>query len=241
MTMTTTTPNAKGPVLVVGATGKVGRRVVQKLLASNRPVRALVRNKQKAQSVLGTSDELPYPPLEIVECDLGTATLDDLSPHVEGCSAIVSVSGALRFSRWTDFVPWRLLSPKANWSKDVTTHPYYLNSVAQTKLIDLASTHRIPRFVRLTGLSCGLSPFSPVSILFNTLLSLTTKWHLQTEDYLRASNVPYVILRPGGLADSERVSLVVLFIVWLWLFVCLVCTLSVECCVSHHCLCRQSY
>ena len=194
------------PVLVVGATGKVGRRVVQQLLSNNTPVRALVRSKEKAFSIFGTTDELQYPSLQVVQCDLGTSTKDSLRQHVEGCQSIISVSGALRFSKWSDFLPWRLLRSKdATWSKDVSSHPYYLNYAAQANLIDLAEECGVERFVRLTGLSCGLSPFSFVSMLFNSVLSLTTRWHLRTEDYLRASKVPYVILRPGGLAENERV------------------------------------
>jgi len=44
---------SSSPVLVVGATGGVGRRVVQKLLAADRPVRALIRNRIKAQELFG--------------------------------------------------------------------------------------------------------------------------------------------------------------------------------------------
>lgn len=43
---------ADGVVLVTGATGGVGKRVVQQLLAKGRRVRALVRDVDKAKSLL---------------------------------------------------------------------------------------------------------------------------------------------------------------------------------------------
>jgi uncharacterized protein YbjT (DUF2867 family) len=45
-------PSVGGVVLVAGATGGVGKRVVQQLLAGGRCVRALVRDVAKARSLL---------------------------------------------------------------------------------------------------------------------------------------------------------------------------------------------
>lgn len=45
-------PAAGGVVLVAGATGGVGKRVVAQLLAGGRHVRALVRDVAKARSLL---------------------------------------------------------------------------------------------------------------------------------------------------------------------------------------------
>lgn len=39
-------------VLVVGATGETGRRVVETLIAQNIPVRAMVRNLNKGKEIL---------------------------------------------------------------------------------------------------------------------------------------------------------------------------------------------
>ena len=194
------------PILVVGATGKVGRLVVQQLLGKNQPVRALVRNPAKAQELFGTSTTLPYPPLEIVVADLGRydECEDVLERAVQGCSSIISVSGTIRFSKWTDFVPWRLFRPNVSaWAG--RDHPYYANYLAQKKLIELAEKHHIQRFVRLTGLSLAYPAFGPIPILFNALLSLSSRYGILCEQALGESTVPYVILRPGGLAENERI------------------------------------
>jgi hypothetical protein len=194
------------PTLVVGATGQVGRRVVQQLLAKNKPVRALVRNHEKARELFGTSiSSLEETPLQIIVADLGDYAKyeETLDKAVEGCDSIISVSGSFRISNLADFLPWRLFRANVSEWAD-TSHPYFANYKAQCKLIGLAEHHQIQRFVRLTGLSTGFSPFNFFTILFSALLSMTSRYHFMCESYLRKSKVPHVILRPGGLASEER-------------------------------------
>lgn len=194
------------PILVVGATGRVGRLVVNKLLEQERPVRALVRNTTKAQQLFANQTSL-----EIITADLqqydDPACAQTLETAVQGCDCIISVSGTVRFSKLTDFLPWRLFRTNVtSWCDKDRSHPYYPNFMAQSLLIDLAAQHNVSRFVRLTGLTVGLSAFNPVSVLFSGLLSMTSRYHALTEQYLRDSSVPHVILRPGGLSNDERVS-----------------------------------
>jgi len=196
------------PILVVGATGRVGRLVVNRLLEQNRSVRAVVRNTTKAQQVFGSN----LTSLELVTADLGhyddpecAATLEKA---VEGCDCIISVSGTMRFSKLTDFLPWRLFRTNVtSWCDNDRRHPYYPNYMAQSLLVDLAEKHDISRFIRLTGLTVGLPAFNLVSVLFSGLLSMTSRYHALCEQYLRESSVPHVILRPGGLSNNERVSI----------------------------------
>lgn len=203
-TASSETAASPSPVLVVGATGRVGRRVVQQLLAQNRPVRALVRNPAKAQKYFGTSTSLVYPPLEIIVADV--SRYEDyeevLDRAVQGCQSIISVMGVVRFSQILDFVPWRILRIKATWSD--RDHPYYGNYLAQKRLIELAGKHKVRRFVRLTGLGLAFSAFNPIGILFNTLLSCNNRYGILTEQELAKNNVPYVVLRPGGLVNTAR-------------------------------------
>jgi uncharacterized protein YbjT (DUF2867 family) len=178
---------------------------LQKLLARSVPVRALVRSPRKASEVLGTREGYEYPPLEVVVADLGRYDEYEgvLDRAVEGCSAIVSVSGAVRFSRLADFLPWRVfrVDPSGWADRD---HPYFANYRAQLRLIRLAEKHSVRRFVRLTGLGLAYSPFGPFAILFNALLSFNNRYGLLCEQALANSTVPYVVLRPGGLAELER-------------------------------------
>lgn len=205
---TSTTQASAKPILVVGATGRVGRIVVNQLLEKNQPVRALIRNTTKAQKLFGANIN-GTSSLELITADLGhyddKECAQTLERAVIGCDSIISVSGTLRFSKLTDFLPWRLLRTNVtSWCNDDRRHPYYPNYQAQVLLINLAAKYNISRFVRVTGLSVGLPAFNPVSILFSGLLSMTSRYHALTEQYLRSSAVPYVILRPGGLTNSKR-------------------------------------
>jgi len=200
----------KKPILVVGATGKVGRKIVQQLLQQDpsREVRALVRNPDKAQKLFFQNNLKGNGNLiKLIVCDLGSPDHKVLNNAVEGCDAIISVSGCLRYSKLSDFLPTRLFSDAGNeefWCDDDRSHPYFVNFKTQSLLVDLAKKHKCSRFVRLTALSAGYSPFHPVSIILSSVLSMTSRHHFRFEQYLRNSEVPYVILRPGGLADYDR-------------------------------------
>lgn len=201
------TEGIAGPVVVVGATGKVGRLVVQELLAQEIAVRAVVRNITKATEVFSNTnkkDTKKASLLMLVSADLcrfeDSATV--LDETVAGASAIISVMGVVRFSKWTDWLPWRIFSNKADWAG--RSHPYYGNYLGQKYLIELAEKHNVGRFVRLTGLGLAYSPFNPFAILFNTLLSFNNRWGLLCEQALYASKIPTVVLRPGGLAGDAR-------------------------------------
>jgi len=158
-------------LLVFSATGRVGRRVVQQLLGANKPVRALVRNQEKAEEIFGTEANRKNSSLEVVVADI--SRYEDygevLDEAVDGCGSIISVSGCLRFTKLTDFLPWRLFRQDSVGAWADRGHPYFGNYLAQKKLIELAEKHTVSRFVRLTGLSQSLSAFNPVAILFNSL------------------------------------------------------------------------
>jgi uncharacterized protein YbjT (DUF2867 family) len=75
----------KMTILVAGATGGVGKRVVQKLLARNYHVRALVRDAERAKAILGEQ-------VELFEADLTIA--DTLKPAMmEGISGVICCTG----------------------------------------------------------------------------------------------------------------------------------------------------
>lgn len=74
-----------GVILVAGATGGVGKRVVRRLIEHNYQVRALVRDVQKAKEMLGDK-------VELFEADI---TLPEtLTPHLmDNVSAVVCCTG----------------------------------------------------------------------------------------------------------------------------------------------------
>jgi nucleoside-diphosphate-sugar epimerase len=75
-------------ILVVGATGMTGGRLVEQLLDKGHRVRAIVRSPDKFSSSI-----LDNPNLEIVEAAVLDLTDDDLAKYVQDCDAVVSCLG----------------------------------------------------------------------------------------------------------------------------------------------------
>jgi nucleoside-diphosphate-sugar epimerase len=80
-----TTP---GGVLLLGATGRTGRRVLQQLLERGVPVRAIVRSAERLPA--GVADD---PLLMVAEADLATLPGEELRRLLAGCDAVVSCLG----------------------------------------------------------------------------------------------------------------------------------------------------
>ena len=121
-----------GPVLVVGATGDLGGRVVRALLGRGKPVRALVR----PGSELST---LPKIGIEIVRGDM----LDppSLVAAMTGVSAVVSSAIGYSGRRKTDSI-------RTDFD-------------GNRNLVDAAKKMGIPRFVFLSILACDRAPKVP--------------------------------------------------------------------------------
>jgi nucleoside-diphosphate-sugar epimerase len=75
-------------VLLVGGTGRTGRRVLTQLLGGGASVRVVVRSAGKLPA--GAADD---PNLTVVEADLLSLGDDDLLRQVRGCDAVISCLG----------------------------------------------------------------------------------------------------------------------------------------------------
>jgi nucleoside-diphosphate-sugar epimerase len=75
-------------VLLVGGTGRTGRRVLQQLLSRGICVRAIVRSAGKIPAA--AADD---PNLTVIEADLLSLGDDDLLRQVRGCDAVISCLG----------------------------------------------------------------------------------------------------------------------------------------------------
>jgi len=83
MTPLDSTVDRTRPVIVTGATGYIGARLVPRLLEAGYRVRCLVRQARKLDGRPWSAD----PRVEVVECDLATAGVDDLAVAFRGCGA----------------------------------------------------------------------------------------------------------------------------------------------------------
>ena len=75
-------------VLVVGATGKTGRLVVEQLLCRNYEVRVIVRSPDSLPSRV-----LENPNTTVIEASILDLTDDEMAEHVKDTKAVVSCLG----------------------------------------------------------------------------------------------------------------------------------------------------
>ncbi len=126
-------------VLVVGATGQTGRRIVQELVSQNIGVKAVVRDEQKAQEILP----------ETVETIVGDVLKPDtLENAIADCDTIICATGA---------------SP----SFDIT-QPYLVDLQGAKNLVDLAKNKDIERFIIVSSL-CVSKFFHPLNLFWLVL------------------------------------------------------------------------
>jgi nucleoside-diphosphate-sugar epimerase len=74
-------------VLILGATGRTGGRVLTQLLEREVPVRAIVRSAERLDAASGD------PLLEVVEADLLALPPEVLAGHLTGCDTVISCLG----------------------------------------------------------------------------------------------------------------------------------------------------
>jgi putative NADH-flavin reductase len=180
--------------LVVGATGGSGKMIVEALLAKNKKVAILVRNKTSAKTIF---KEIYDRIDNVVEIELGTSQInckikpeynDDLTQAVNWCDVIISALG-VRYSgdpQKCDYFSIVELLDHCKQSKDSF----------KNKLFVYISTMYITR------------PYSFVAFFLNSLLYSVMGWKALAENRIRDSGLDYLIVRPGRLTDSHEIKTV---------------------------------
>jgi uncharacterized protein YbjT (DUF2867 family) len=125
---------------VAGATGETGRRIVAELVKRNIPVRALVRNLEKAKEILPAEAEL-------VVGDV--LKLENLHAVIGDSTVILSATGA---------------SPSLD-----PTGPYKVDYEGTKNLVDVAKTKEIEHFVMVSSL-CVSQFFHPLNLFWLILV-----------------------------------------------------------------------
>ncbi|MFN6485922.1 MULTISPECIES: NAD(P)H-binding protein [unclassified Nostoc] len=125
---------------VAGATGETGRRIVQELIARNIPVRALVRDIEKAKGILSPEVELVVG--DVLQPESLTTALGD--------STVVLVATGAKPS----FDP---------------TGPYKVDFEGTRNLVDTAKNKGIEHFVLVSSL-CTSQLFHPLNLFWLILL-----------------------------------------------------------------------
>ncbi|MEH2369087.1 NAD(P)H-binding protein [Nostoc sp.] len=125
---------------VAGATGETGRRIVQELIARNIPVRALVRDIEKARGILSPEAELVVG--DVLQPESLTAALGD--------STVLLVATGAKPS----FDP---------------TGPYKVDFEGTKNLVDVAKTKGIEHLILVSSL-CTSRLFHPLNLFWLILL-----------------------------------------------------------------------
>ncbi len=126
-------------VLVAGATGKTGIKIVQELVHENIPVKALVRSLEKGSEKLPQTIEL------IVGDVLNKQTLETA---IKDCNILICATGA---------------TPSFNF-----TQPYLVDYQGTKNLIDVAKNNNIKHFVLVSSL-CVSNFFHPLNLFWLVL------------------------------------------------------------------------
>jgi uncharacterized protein YbjT (DUF2867 family) len=126
--------------LVVGATGETGRRIVQQLTLRNIPVRALVRDRERAKAILPVSTEI------VVGDVLEPETL---KRAIADCTVVLCATGA---------------SPSLN-----PLAPYQVDYEGTKNLVDSAKSSQVEHFVLVSSL-CTSQFFHPLNLFWLILV-----------------------------------------------------------------------
>jgi uncharacterized protein YbjT (DUF2867 family) len=121
---------------VAGATGETGRLIVQELVARNVPVRALVRDQEKAKAILSPEVELVFG--DILAPENLTAAIDD-------STVVICATGAR-----PSFDP---------------TGPYQVDFQGTKNLVDAAKSKQIEHFILVSSL-CVSQLFHPLNLFW---------------------------------------------------------------------------
>ncbi len=211
-------------ILVAGATGGVGKRVVSNLLANNYRVKALVRDANKAKALLDDS-------VELFEGDITLA--ETLTPQLmAGVSAIISCIG-VRVQPVEGDTPNRekYYQGIKFYLPEVVDSPEMVEYEGIKNLIEIAKKYLSPRenllnkaqgemptplwiMISSAGVTRPGRPGinleeEPPAVRLNDQLGGILTWKLRGEDVVRESGLPYTIIRPCALTEKSGDKLLI--------------------------------
>ncbi|MBM4195559.1 MAG: SDR family oxidoreductase [Gammaproteobacteria bacterium] len=165
---------AKPIVVVAGATGRTGRRVLDELARDGRfLVRALARDAATAKRTIGGGHD--WRAADVTKPE-------SLLAPLRGATYLISTIGATERS-----------GPNS---------PEFVDYGGVRHLVDAASRGGVRQFVLVSSVGVeGEGGF--VRWILNFVGGDVLVWKKKGEAYLRASGLGYTIVRPGGLRDGE--------------------------------------
>jgi len=172
-------------ILIIGATGRTGRLIVEEALKQGYDLNVLVRDKNK----------MPFNSKSIKVYQGTPGRRTDLAAAMQGCDLIIS---ALSIARASD----------APWSKVIT--PENFISESMKNVIDEAGQQNLKRLITISAWGV-LETKKDVPFWFRWLINYTNlrpvySDHESQEKLLSASNLNWTAVRPVALNDSQKVK-----------------------------------
>jgi len=207
LALTTTTvhaddsPSASSKVVVAGATGQTGRRILERLSTGNLEVIGGVRNVEKATASLGESSvvvrgamiqnvpSMDTSSISLKHLDVVKDSVDEITTTLMGASSLVIATG---------FVPGNPLKMNAA--------AHEVDNLGTIKLIDAAmKTGSIKKIVMVSSILTNGRKWgqekSAGFVITNAFGNVLDE-KLIAENYLKKSGINYTIIRPGGLKSK---------------------------------------
>jgi putative NADH-flavin reductase len=170
-------------ILLLGATGRTGKLVVNEVLQRGHELNCLVRDPQKIKSV--------HERLKVFQGS--PEKKSDLEASIKNCEAIINV---LNVSRNSDF-PWSKLR----------TPPTFLSEVMKN-VIELAENHSAKRIVVCSAWGAAETKKDLPSwfrwFIDNSNIGYTYRDHERQEKLLMSSRLLWTIVRPVGLTNFKK-------------------------------------
>jgi len=171
-------------ILILGATGRTGRLIVEEALKHGYDLNVLVRDKNK----------IPF--TAKIKVYHGTpARRTDLAAAMQGCDLIVS---ALNITRASDLP----------WSKPITPKNFITESMQN--VIAEAGQQKLERLITISAWGVGETkqevPFWFRWLINYTNLRFNYAEHESQEKLLAGSNLKWTAVRPVALNDSNKVK-----------------------------------
>eukprot|EP01102_Stenamoeba_stenopodia_P014987 TRINITY_DN5060_c0_g1_i1.p1 TRINITY_DN5060_c0_g1~~TRINITY_DN5060_c0_g1_i1.p1 ORF type:complete len:450 (+),score=138.61 TRINITY_DN5060_c0_g1_i1:112-1350(+) len=186
----------KKPILVIGSTGRTGAEIVRILLQEDIPVRAMVRDTKKAEtvfdevianvnSVYGKNKETLKASIEVVFGEL--THRESLDPVVKGVSGVIFAACGLSYLGFNQ-----------------TNSPYYVDFDGVRHVVDAMKEHNPDAKLVLISAANITRPMSSTYFFLNSFFGRMLNWKWEGEEYLRKSGLNYTIVRPGGLQVTKQ-------------------------------------
>ena len=166
----------KGIVVVAGATGRVGRLIIEELLKKGFKARAIL---------IPPYDSLDQPEfsksgVETVEADL--SSVESLEKAVEGADYLISAIG----------------SRKPFNKKDLDN----IDNKGNQNLTKAAKSKGLKRIVVISSNGVGNSRWA-INLMHKLSMSKVLHAKGKSEAFIQSSGMPYTIFRPGGYNEKD--------------------------------------